>query len=85
MRNPSSYLTRWLYRLSPVRFSRPSPTPLTSRPSSSEVPPPLTINDAVGDFVCPFLMPQCEELIMPPSTIEDPDAPLTNLYPSSYR
>lgn len=76
---PSSFLTRLLSRMSPVRSSRslPSPQPLT--PLSSEADHPLTgltINDAKGDFVCPFLMPQCDE---------DPDAPTINLWPKDHR
>lgn len=78
---PFSFLTHLLYRMSPVRSSRnlPSPQPLSPWSIDQDLPKPhphLTINDAKGDFVCPFLMPQCDE---------DPDAPTTTYHPKDHR
>lgn len=80
MQSPSSFLTRWLYRLSPVRSSHPSSSPHTSSPSSSQETNPLppTINAAKGDHICDFLMPQSDEQTPPFYLDEDPDAPLTS-------
>lgn len=82
MTSPSSFLTRWLYRLSPVRSSPPSSSPHTSNTSSSkETPSPhLTVNNSQGDQVCDFLMPQSDEQIPPYYLDEDPDAPLTSYH-----
>ena len=79
MTSPSLFLTRWLYRLSPVRSSHPSSSPHTSDTSSSQddhQPLPLTINNSQGDHVCDFLMPQSDEQTPPFYLDEDPDAPL---------